>query len=135
MKKLFLMTICCLCILLLQQSAAEMRTISWEAVTTYTDNTFIDLQIYTVVYEVYWNTSPDFFLPSLHTIAVNILGTSKTFDAFTEGLPRQTTVYFTAKARLLNTEDVSDFAPAYAWYVPPLPTPGKPTLNSAALGR
>lgn len=127
------MLICCTCIILLpSRSAAELRTISWTAVTTYTDNTLIPTYE-TIVYDIYWHTTTDFLYPGIHTIVIGETTTAHQFDVTAEGLPRSTTVYFTGKARQISNGATSEFAPAYTWTVPPVPIPGTPTLNSTSL--
>ena len=110
---------------------AETQSISWAAVTTYTDGTPIEAGK-TVNYSVYWTTDPG--LGSLRTVGTSIATTSKTFDPTVLGMSSGGTVYFTAKA-VLNTGDASALSPAYAWVVPPDPTaptdPAVPTDPAA----
>ncbi len=115
---------------------AETRTISWDPVTTYTDNTAIEAGK-TVSYTAYWTT--DSLLGSLHTIGTSLTTTSTTFDPDALGMLRGTIVYFTAKA-VLNTGEASALSPAYPWLVPvvtppPVPPPPPPaaTLSSIAV--
>ena len=107
---------------------AETRTISWDPVTTYTDNTPIEAGK-TVTYSAYWTTDPG--LGSLHTIGTGIATTSTTFDPGVQGMTRGGTVYFTAKA-VLNTGEESALSPAYSWVVP-LVTPPPAVLVSIAV--
>ena len=100
---------------------AETRTISWDPVTTYTDDTPIEAGK-TVNYWAYWTTDPG--LGSLVTIGSSLPTTSTTFDPTVQGMTRGGTVYFTAKA-VLNTGEESALSPAYAWIVP-LITPPPP---------
>jgi len=102
---------------------AETRTISWDPVTTYTDNTPIEAGK-TVSYTAYWTTDIGLSLASLHTIGTSLTTTSTTFDPTVQGMTRGGTVYFTAKA-VLNTGEESALSPAYAWIVP-LITPPPP---------
>ena len=129
MKKSLAVIICCICFMCSSLAAAEPRTISWDHVTTYTDNTFIASSLFPVYYEIYWSTTSDFLLPSIRIITNGTTSTLYVFDAVTEGLPRQTIVYFSARARLIDGA-ISNYAPAYPWLVPAIPIPGKPTLNS-----
>jgi|GEM_PF-1737959 len=107
---------------------AETRTISWDPVTTYTDNTAIEAGK-TVTYSAYWTTDPG--LGSLHTIGTSLTTTSTTFDPDAQGMIRGGTVYFTAKA-VLNTGEESALSPAYSWVVPVV-TPPPATLTSIAV--
>src|SRR5512140_3424536 len=119
---------------------AETRTISWDPVTTYTDNTQFEAGK-TVGYSVYWTTDPG--LGSLRTIGTSLSATSTTFDPGVQGMTRGGTVYFTAKD-VLNTGEVSALSPAYAWVVPLLaPSPavltsvtvsGPSSVNEGATG-
>ena len=102
---------------------AETRTISWDPVTTYTDNTPIEAGK-TVSYTAYWTTDIGLSLASLHTIGTSLTTTSTTFDPTVQGMTRGGTVYFTAKA-VLDTGEESTLSPAYAWIVP-LITPPPP---------
>jgi hypothetical protein len=107
---------------------AETRTISWDPVTTYTDNTPIEAGK-TVNYTAYWTTNPG--LGSLVTIGTSLTTTSTTFDPTVQGMTRGGTVYFTAKA-VLNTGEESSLSPAYAWVVP-LVAPPTAVLTSIAV--
>ena len=109
---------------------AETRTISWDPVTTYTDNTPI-LPPATVSYTVYWTTDGGLSSASLRTIGASIATTSTTFDPTVQGMTRGGTVYFTMKS-VLNTGEESALSPAYAWVVPPV-TPPPATLTSIAV--
>ncbi|MCR4310439.1 MAG: hypothetical protein NUW14_10570, partial [Deltaproteobacteria bacterium] len=106
---------------------AETRTISWDPVTTYTDNTPIAPK--TATYSAYWTTDPG--LGSLVTIGTSLSTTSTTFDPTVQGMTRGGTVYFTAKA-VLNTGEESSLSPAYAWVVPII-TPPPAVLSSIAV--
>ena len=107
---------------------AETRTISWDPVTTYTDDTPIEAGK-TVTYSAYWTTDPG--LGSLHTIGTSLATTSTTFDPDVQGMTRGGTVYFTAKA-VLNTGEESALSPAYAWVVP-LVAPPPPVLTAVTV--
>jgi len=96
---------------------AETRTISWAAVTTYTDGTPIEAGK-TVSYSVYWTIDPG--LGSLHPIGTSIAETSTPFDPDVLGMIRGGTVYFTVKT-VLSANEISALSPGYAWVVPPAP--------------
>ncbi len=103
---------------------AETRTISWAAVTTYTDGRPIEAGK-TVNYAAYWTTDPG--LGSLHTIGTSLAAASTTFDPDVQGMTRGGTVYFTVKT-VLSTGEASELCPAYAWIVAPAtPAPAAPT--------
>src|SRR5512140_3031736 len=117
---------------------AETRTISWDAVTTYTDNTLIAPK--TVSYSAYWTTDPG--LATLRILGTTLATTSTTFDPDVQGMTRGGTVYFTAKTAL-DTGEESALSPAYSWIVPlvtppvvppPVVPPPAATLNSIAIG-
>ena len=109
---------------------AETRTISWDPVTTYTDNTLIEAGK-TVSYTAYWTTDMGLSLASLHILGASLTTTSTTFDPGVQGMTRGGTVYFTAKA-VLNTGEESALSPAYAWVVPPV-TPPPAVLTGIAV--
>ncbi|MFA6146821.1 MAG: hypothetical protein WC899_01250 [bacterium] len=108
---------------------AETRTISWDPVTTYTDNTPIPSGV-TVSYSVYWTTDPG--LGSLHTIAASLATTSTTFDPDLQGMTRGGTVYFAAKD-VLSTGEQSALSIAYAWVVPVVSPPPPAVLSGIAI--
>ena len=109
---------------------AETRTISWDPVTTYTDNTPIEVGK-TVSYSAYWTTDIGLSLASLRTLGTSLATTSTTFDPTVQGMTRGGTVYFTAKA-VLNTGEESALSPAYAWVVP-IVTPPPAVLTSVTV--
>ena len=109
-------------------AVAETRTISWNPVTTYTDDTPIEAGK-TASYTAYWTT--DSGLGSLRTIGTSLATTSTTFDPDVQGMTRGGTVYFSARATL-NTGEESALSPAYSWAVP-LATPPPATLFSIAV--
>jgi hypothetical protein len=97
---------------------AETRTISWSAVTTYTDNTPIE-STKTVMYDVFWTTDATLSPASLQAVGFNILQTSRTFDPDALGIPRGQTSYFTLQT-VLSTGEKSTLAPGYPWIPPTL---------------
>src|SRR5512140_147224 len=121
---------------------AETRTISWNPVTTYTDDTLFEAGK-TVAYSAYWTTDAGLSLASLHTIGASLSTISATFDPDLQGMTRGGTVYFTAKD-VLNTGEESALSPAYAWVVPLVAPPpavlasvtvsGPSSVNEGATG-
>jgi hypothetical protein len=95
---------------------AETRTISWTAVTTYTDGTPIETTK-TVRYDIFWTQDAGLSSASLRTVASSIAQTSVTFDPDALGMPRGQTIYFTGDA-VLNTGERSALASPYSWTVP-----------------
>ncbi len=125
---LFLLTIACL--LPASHSAfAETRTLTWDPVTTYTDNTPIEAGK-TVTYTAYWTTDAGLSVASLHTIGSSLPQNSTTFDPDIQGMTRGSTVYFTAKA-VLNTGEESLLSIAFPWTVPVVSVPA--ALTSIAV--
>ena len=103
---------------------AETRTISWGAVTTYTDGTPIEAGK-TVNYLAYWAADPG--LGTLHPIGTSITTNSTTFDPDVQGMTRGATVYFTIKTVLGTSGEASALSPAYPWVVAlSTPTPAAP---------
>jgi len=108
---------------------AETRTVSWSAVTTYTDGTpFAAGTI--VTYNFFWTSDPSLSAASLGTIASSVPQTSATFDPDEKGMPRGQAVYFTGEV-LLGTGEKSGLSPAYSWTVPIVTT--NPTLSSLSV--
>jgi hypothetical protein len=95
---------------------AETRTVSWDAVTTYTDGTPIE-STKTVRYDIFWSSDAGLSPASLRTVASSVSQTSATFDPDALGLPRGQTVYFTGDA-VLSTGEKSALASPYGWTVP-----------------
>jgi hypothetical protein len=110
---------------------AETRMISWDPVTTYTNNIPFESGI-TVRYMLYWTTDPG--LGSLRTLGASLPTASMAFDPDAQGMTRGGTVYFTAKA-ILNTEEVSSLSLAYSWVVPlsTVTPPQAATVSSIAV--
>jgi hypothetical protein len=104
---------------------AEDRTISWSAVTTYTDGTSIVSG--TVSYLVYWSTTAG---GTLTQIGTSVTTPSMNFDPGVQNMTRGNTIYFTVKAVLDSQE--SALSTAYAWVVPAV-TPPVVTLSSIAI--
>ena len=95
---------------------AETRTVSWTAVTTYTDGTPIETAR-TVTYDIFWTTDAGLSSASLRTVASSTAQTTATFDPDVQGMPRGQTIYFTGDA-VLNTGERSALASPYPWSVP-----------------
>ena len=108
---------------------AETRTVSWGAVTTYTDGSAIEPGT-SVSYDFYWSSDPGLSPGSLQAIAASVSQTSATFDPDQKGMPRGQTVYFTGEA-VLSTGVRSGLSPAYAWTVPVVVPPV--TLSSLSV--
>ena len=91
---------------------AQAETLSWNAVTTYTDGSSIGSA--TVTYQAYWSTNSG-------TSGLNPLGSSgtsrsRTFNVDTEGMPRGQTIYFRSRATVAGTN--SAYSSAFQWTVP-----------------
>ena len=115
-------------LLLSETALSETRTISWDPVTTYTDNTPIETGK-TVTYTVYWTIDATLSLASLHTIIASVSTHSTTFDPTVQGMSRGGTVYFTGKT-VLNTGEESALSPGYQWVVPNTFPPLSKNLSS-----
>lgn len=96
---------------------AETKTLHFDPVTTYTDNTIITGPALPVTYDAFWSTLNTLANP--HSLQSNGLSTSVVFDIVTQGMVRGTTIYFGARARTAIGE-VSANSAAYAWVVPNL---------------
>ena len=102
---------------------AQAETLSWNAVTTYTDGTSIGSA--TVTYRAYWSTNSN--LTNLDTLGSSTTSTSKNFSVDSEGMPRGSTVYFTTKATVGGVD--SALSSSLSWNVPAgtTPAPSAPT--------
>ena len=112
-------------------AAAETRTISWTAVTTYTDGTPIE-STKTVTYDIFWTSDPGLTPSSLRTVAASVSLTSAVFDPDVLVMPRGQVVYFTGDA-VLSTGEKSALASSYAWTVPTVTPPPAATLSGLSI--
>ena len=110
---------------------AETRTVSWAAVTAYTDGTPIE-PTRTVRYDIFWTQDSGLSSASLRAVASSTTLTSATFDPGVLGMPRGQTIYFTGDV-VLNTGEKSALASPYSWTVPPVSPPPPPTLTSLTI--
>jgi len=114
---------------------AETKTMSWDGVTTYTDNSVISGSALPVSYDAWWSTSSSFTSP--HMLLSNGTATSVVFDVVTQGMARATTIYFGARARTALGEMSLD-SPPFSWAVPNLGlvslaiTAGPATVNESS---
>lgn len=134
MKKSRLVLLACLAsaLALPSLSKAETRTITWGAVTTYTDGTPIE-STKEIKYDFYWTSDAGLSAGSLHTVVSSTSQTTCTFDPDLLGMARGTTVYFTGEV-VLNTGEKSSLTPAYPWAVPPLVPGSVPSLSELFIG-
>ncbi len=100
-------------------AGARAETLSWNAVTTYTDGSSIGSA--TVSYTAVWSTSSSLTSPT--TVASGTSSTSATFNVGTAGMPRGSTIYFGVKATIGGVD--SAYSSALSWTVPNL-TPSSP---------
>lgn len=91
---------------------AAAETLSWNAVTTYTDGTSIGSA--TVTYQAYWSTSSA--LTNLNSLGSSSTSTSRTFNVDTETMPRGSAIYFTCRSTVGGV--VSALAAPMSWNVP-----------------
>ena len=114
---------------------AETKTMSWEAVNSYTDNTPITGSALPVNYDAWWSTSDTFVTP--HNLLSSGTATSVIFDPIVQGMIRGSTYYFGARARTAFGETSID-SPPYPWTVPNLAlvslaiTAGPATVNESS---
>jgi len=97
---------------------AETRTVCWDPVTEYLDNTPIESWV-TVTYTIYWSSDPEVPTASLRQIASAVSTTCLSFDPDTQGMTRGETTYLTATATL-STGEESGLASPCPWVVPTL---------------
>jgi hypothetical protein len=105
-------------LVLLFSSAAGAATyqVSWSPVTQYTDGTAIESSK-TVMYTVYWSTDST-LSAGLKLLTTATTATSVSFDPAVAGMPRGSTVYFTAKSVLSTGEESNLASPALQWIYP-----------------
>ena len=96
--------------------AAQAETLSWNAVTTYTDGTSIGSV--TVTYQAYWSTSSA--LTNLNSLGSSTISTSVTFNIDTAAMPRGSAIYFTSRSTVNGA--ASALATPLSWTVPTVPT-------------
>jgi hypothetical protein len=116
---------------------AETKTLSWGSVTTYTDGSTIVAPALPVTYDAWWSTSTTFVTP--HNLIANTTSTSVVFDIVTQGMLRNTTIFFGARARTPIPGEVSADSPPYSWLVPNLvlvsiTVNGPASVNEGATG-
>ena len=100
-------------------AGARAETLSWNAVTTYTDGSSIGSA--TVTYTAIWSTSSSLTSPT--ALASGTSSTSATFSIGTAGMPRGSTIYFGVKSTVAGVD--SAYSTALSWNVPNL-TPSSP---------
>lgn len=93
-------------------ASAGAETLSWNAVTTYTDGTSIGST--TVTYQAYW--TPNANLTGLNPLGSSGTSTSRVFNVDSSGMPRGSIIYFTCKSTVNGTD--SALAASLSWNVP-----------------
>ncbi|MGA7103806.1 MAG: hypothetical protein WBX49_00525 [Candidatus Deferrimicrobiaceae bacterium] len=102
---------------------AQAETLSWNAVTTYTDGTSIGSTA--VTYQAFWSTSSG--TSGLNSFGAANSSTSRTFNVDTESMPRGQTIYFRSRATVAGIN--SAYSSAMSWAVPAA-TPKTPAAPS-----
>ena len=102
-------------------SISGAETLSWNAVTTYTDGSTIPSAT-SKTYRAFWSTSSS--LATLREMGSSSSSVSRTFNVNSEGMTRGTSVYFTVRATV-NGVDSANATPL-AWAVPSF-APSAPT--------
>jgi hypothetical protein len=100
-------------------SFAQAETLSWNAVTTYTDGSSIGSAA--VTYTAVWSTSASLTSPT--TLASGTSSTSAAFSISSAGMPRGSTIYFGVKSTVGGVD--SAYSTALSWAVPSL-SPSSP---------
>jgi hypothetical protein len=91
---------------------AQAETLSWDAVTSYTDGSAISPA--PVTYTAIWSTSANLASPT--TLAASTSATSTAFSIAAAGMPRGSTVYFGVRATVNGV--ASAYSSAFSWVVP-----------------
>lgn len=99
-------------------SKAEIRTLTWNAVTTYNDGTPIESNVY-IMYNMYWTSDAGLSADSLRPVVSSAVQTTYTFDPDLAGMPRGTTFYLTGET-VLSTGVKSSLSPAIPSSLPNL---------------
>ena len=99
-------------------SKAEIRTLTWNAVTTYNDGTPIESNVY-IMYNMYWTSDAGLSADSLRPVVSSAVQTTYTFDPDLAGMPRGTTFYLTGET-VLSTGVKSSLSPAISSSLPNL---------------
>jgi len=99
--------------------AAQAETLSWNAVTTYTDGSAIGSA---VTYTAIWSTSSSLTSPT--TLVAGTSSLSSTFNITTAAMPRGSTIYFGVKSTVGGVD--SAYSTALSWAVPTL-SPSSPS--------
>lgn len=101
-------------VIMLYAMGAQAETLSWNAVTTYTDGSSIGTT--PVTYTAVWSTSSSLTTPT--TLASGTSSLSTTFSIGTAGMPRGSTIYFGVKSTVGGVD--SAYSTALSWAVPTL---------------
>jgi len=91
---------------------AQAETLSWNAVTTYTDGS--GLGAASVTYTPVWSTSSSLASPT--ALGTATASTSKAFNITTEAMPRGSTIYFAVRATVGGV--ASAYSSPLSWMVP-----------------
>src|SRR5512142_1445427 len=120
MKKSCAVLLACLALVLALPglSNAEPRTLTWNAVTTYSDGTPIESNVY-ITYNMYWTSDAGLSADSLIPVVSSAVQTTYTFDPDLVGMPRGTTFYLTGET-VLSTGARSSLTPAVPSILPDL---------------
>ncbi len=103
------------------QALADIdRTVSWDPVSTYTDNTPIEAGK-VVTYQIYWTTDPNLAPANLRLLQATdgstvTTGTSMLFNPAANGMVDFQSIYFTGKT-ILSTGEESALSPGFFWQV------------------
>jgi len=99
--------------ILLFSGVAFGETLSWDAVTKYTDGS--NIAPASVTYRAYW-TMDATLATGLNAIGSSTSSTSVVFDVTVSGMPRGSIIYFTCKATAAGVD--SSLASPLSWNVP-----------------
>jgi len=105
---------------LLLSGVASAETLSWDAVTKYTDGS--NIAPGSVTYRAYWTTDAT-LATGLNAIGSSSSSTSVAFDVTASGMPRGSIIYLTCKATVAGVD--SSLASPLSWNVP-IRTPASP---------
>ena len=110
MRKIFFIFVLLLCLCLVSSALhAKTRTVSWDAVTTYTDNTEIEVGNLPILYDIWY---VDSITQSRTDICIHTIAVSCTFS---DALMVPDRIYYFFGKAFVQDNSASEDSPAYSW--------------------
>jgi len=118
--KSIILSLVLIMVLIICAGAARAETLSWNAVTTYTDGSAIGST--PVTYTAIWSTSASLTSPT--TLVSGTSSLSTTYNITTAAMPRGSTIYIGVRSTVGGVN--SAYSTALSWLVPTL-SPSSPS--------